>query len=225
MSISLKSPLTHDCSEGICIERSAERACSWKTAPAPGPPCLQEHSWSPERAYGEGLPTPPPSPSWHHLMAGRRAQTLPLTLPPPLLQARFTHGMFTVYPGFGTIPSGGMQVITVESVMLSYHLILCRPLFLLLSVFPSIRVFSNVSLLASGVQSVGALASVLPVNFQGWFSLGLTDLISLLSTGLSRVFSSTTVRKHQFLSAQPFLRSNSHIHTWLLEKPSIALTR
>ena len=49
-------------------------------------------------------------------MAGGRAQTLPLTLPLPLLQARFTHGMFTVYPGFGTIPSGGIQVITVDCV-------------------------------------------------------------------------------------------------------------
>ena len=66
-----------------------------------------------------------------------------------------------------TISRSLLRFMSIESVMLSYHLILCRPLFLLLSVFPSIRVFSNVSLLASGVQSVGALASVLPVNFQG----------------------------------------------------------
>ena len=59
----------------------------------------------------------------------------------------------------------------------------------------------------------------LSVNIQSWFPLGLTDLISLLSKGLSRVFSSTVVQKHQFFSTQPSLRSNSHIYTWLLEKP------
>ena len=77
---------------------------------------------------------------------------------------------------------------------------------------------------ASGGQSIGASASVsvLPVNSQGWFPLGLTGLISLLSKELSRVFSSTTVWRHQFFSIQPFLWSSSHIHTWLLEK-TIAL--
>ena len=71
------------------------------------------------------------------------------------------------------------------------------------------------------VQNIGALtsASVLLVNMQGWFLLGLTDLISLLSKGLSRVFSSTTVQKHQFFGAQPSLWSNFHIQTWVLEKP------
>ena len=67
--------------------------------------------------------------------------------------------------------------------------------------------------------SGSALASVFPVNIQDWFPLGLTDLISLLSKGLSRVFSNTTVQKHQFFGAQLSLWSNSHIHTWLLEKP------
>ena len=73
----------------------------------------------------------------------------------------------------------------------------------------------------SGGQNIGASAStpVLPVNIQSWFPLGLTGLISLLSKGLSRVFSSTAVRKHQFFGTQPFLWSNSHIHTWLREKP------
>jgi len=67
---------------------------------------------------------------------------------------------------------------------------------------------------ASGGQSVGASASaaVLPMNSQGWFHLELTGLISLLSKGLSRVLSNTTIRKHQFFSAQPSLWSNSHIH-------------
>ena len=72
----------------------------------------------------------------------------------------------------------------------------------------------------SGGQSIGASASaaVLLVNIQGWFPLELTDLISLQSKGLSRVFN-TTVQKHQFFGAQPSLWFNSHIHTWLLEKP------
>ena len=80
-------------------------------------------------------------------------------------------------------------------------------------------------LFTSGGQSirVSTSASVLPVNIQGWFPLGLTGLISLLSKGLSRVFSSTTVWKHQFFGVQPFLWSNFHIPTWLLEKPQFWL--
>ena len=75
----------------------------------------------------------------------------------------------------------------------------------------------------SGSQRIGASASasILPVNIQGWFPLKLTDLISLQSRGLSRIFSNTTVGKHQFFSSQPSLWSNSHIHTWLQEKPSL----
>ena len=82
--------------------------------------------------------------------------------------------------------------------------------------------FSHMSpFFASGGQSieVSTSASVLPMNIQDWFPLGWTGLISLLSKGLSRVFSSTTVQKHQFFSAQLFLESNSHIHTWLLQLP------
>ena len=93
--------------------------------------------------------------------------------------------------------------------------------------FPALRSFPS-RLFASGGQSTGALASpsVLPMNIQGWFPLGLTGLISLLSKGLLRVFSNTTVQKHQFFSAQLSLWSNSYIHTWLLEKEkNIALTR
>ena len=79
---------------------------------------------------------------------------------------------------------------------------------------------SNESLFASGGQSIGASASasVLPMYIQGWFPLGLTGLISLQSKGLSGVFSSTTIRKHQFFSAQPSLWFNFHIHTWLWHK-------
>ena len=103
----------------------------------------------------------------------------------------------------------------------SFHSL--SPLLLLHSTFPSIRVFSNESALRICGQSMGASASVLPVNIQGWFPLGLTGLISLLPKRLSKIFSSTTDWKYQFFGTQPFLWSNSHIHTWLLEKP-IALT-
>ena len=73
----------------------------------------------------------------------------------------------------------------------------------------------------SGRQSIGvsASASFLPVNIQDWFPLGWTGWISLQSKGLSRIFSNTTVQKHQFFSAQLSSQSNSHIHTWPLEKP------
>ena len=82
--------------------------------------------------------------------------------------------------------------------------------------FPASGSFPMNQLFAPSGQSIGAStsASVFPINIQGYFPLGLTGLISLLSKGLSRVLSSTTVRKHQFFSTQP-----SHIHTWLSEKP------
>ena len=82
--------------------------------------------------------------------------------------------------------------------------------------FPASRSFPMSQLFTSGDQSIGA-SSVLPMNIQGWFSFRLTGLISLQSKGFSRVFSSTTVQKHQFFSTQPSLWSNSHICTWLLE--------
>ena len=83
---------------------------------------------------------------------------------------------------------------------------------------PASESFPLSQLFTSGGRSIGpsASASVLPKNIQGWFPLGL---ISLLSKGLSRVLSNTTVWKHQFFGAQPSLWSNSHIHRWLLEKP------
>ena len=118
-----------------------------------------------------------------------------------------------------TISWSLLKLMSIESVMPSNHLILCHPL-LLPSIFPSVRIFP-VSLFTSGGHSIGASASasVLPMNIQGWFLLGLTGLISLQSKGLSRVLSNTTVQKHQFFSTQPCLHCNSHIHTWLLEKP------
>ena len=91
--------------------------------------------------------------------------------------------------------------------------------------FPASGSFPVSQLFASGGQSIraSASASVLPVNIKGWFPFGLTGLISLQSKGCSRVFSNTTVQKHQFFGAQPFLWSNSHMCTWLLEKPQLWL--
>ena len=86
-----------------------------------------------------------------------------------------------------TISWSLLKLMSIKSVILSKHLILCCPLLLLSSIFPSIRVFFPRSqFFASGGQGIGALASasVLPVNFQGWFPLGLTGLISLQSKGL-----------------------------------------
>ena len=88
-----------------------------------------------------------------------------------------------------------------------------------LQFFPASGSFPMSQFFTSGGQSIGASASVLPINSQGWFPFGLTGFISLLSKGLSRVFSNTTVQKRQFFGAQPSLWSNSHIRTWLLEKP------
>ena len=89
--------------------------------------------------------------------------------------------------------------------------------------FPASGSFPVSWLFPSGGQSIGTSASalVLPMIIQDWSPLGLTGLIPLQSKGLSRVISNTTVQKHQFFSTQPSLWSNSHIHTWLLEKPSV----
>ena len=98
-----------------------------------------------------------------------------------------------------------LNLMSIELVMLSNHLIPCYPFHLLPSVFPSFRIFSNEKtfpvkrLFRSGGQSIGASASVLPMNIQDRFPLGGTGLISLQSKGLSRVFSRTAVGRHQFL--------------------------
>ena len=112
--------------------------------------------------------------------------------------------------------------MSIKSRKPSDHLILCRPHLLLPSIFPSIRVFSNESALRiRWMRSIGvsASASILPMNTQDWSPLGWTGWISLQFKGLSRVFSNTTVQKHQFFCTQPSLWPNSHIHTWLQEKP------
>ena len=119
-----------------------------------------------------------------------------------------------------TISWSLLKLMSIDSVMPSNHLILCCPLLLLPSVFPNIRVFPISQLFASDGQRIRASdsASVLPMYIQGRFHLGLSDLITLLFKGLSKVFSSTTVLKHQFFSTRPSLWSNSQYHTWLLEK-------
>ena len=108
-----------------------------------------------------------------------------------------------------------LKLISIELVMSSNHLSLCCSHLLLLSIFPNIRIFTNESALLIRWPEywASALASVLPMNIQGWFLFGLAGLISLLSKRLSRVFSSTIIQKHQFFSAQHSLWSNSHIHT------------
>ena len=95
------------------------------------------------------------------------------------------------------------KLMSMESVMPSNHLILCRPLLLPPSIFPSIRVISN-EFFPSGGQSTGVSDStpVVPVNIQDWSPLEWTGWISLQSKGLSKVFSNTTVQKHQFFSTQ-----------------------
>ena len=101
------------------------------------------------------------------------------------------------------------------------HLILCHPLLLLPSIFPNIRVFSNESVLHIRFQNIGVSASVSVrvMNIQDWFPLGWTGWNSFHSKRLSRLFSNTTVQKHQLFSTQPSSQSNSHIHTGPQEKP------
>ena len=97
-----------------------------------------------------------------------------------------------------------IQIMSIESVMPSSHLILCRPLLVCPQSFPASGSFQMSQLSASGGQNIGisASASVLPMNTQDWSPLGWTGWVSLQSKGLSRVFSSTTVQKHQFLCTQ-----------------------
>ena len=114
-----------------------------------------------------------------------------------------------------------LKLMSIESVMPYNHLNHCPPLLLLPPLPPSIRVFSSESILHIRWPKYWSFnsASVLPMNVQDWFPLGLNVWISLQSKELSRVFSNSTVQKHQFFGAQISLLSNSHIHTWLLEKP------
>ena len=120
-----------------------------------------------------------------------------------------------------------LKLMSFESVMPSNHFILSSviPFSSCLQSFLASRSLLMSWLFISGNQSirVSASASVLLMNSQDWFPLGLTGLISLLSKGLSRVFSNTTVQEHQFFGTQSSLWSSSHIVTWLLEKPQLWL--
>ena len=113
-----------------------------------------------------------------------------------------------------------LRFMSIESMMPFNHSILYLTLLPLASIFSNIRVFANeLALCISWPKYWSFSFSICPsMNIQGWFPLRLTGLISLLSKGLSRVFSNTTLQKHQFFSAQPSLWSNYHIHT-LLENP------
>ena len=116
-----------------------------------------------------------------------------------------------------------LKLMSIESMMASNRLILCRPLLLLASIFPRSGSFPMSQFFASGGQSIGvsASASVLPVNIQDWFPLEWTGWISLQSKGFSRVFSNTTVQKDQLFNAQlcgPALKSIHDYwknHNWL----------
>ena len=114
-----------------------------------------------------------------------------------------------------------LKLMSIELMMPLNHLIHCHPLLLLPSIFPRIRVFSNESVLRMRWPKYWSFSfSISPSNdYSRVLPLGLTGWISLQSKGLSRVFSNTTIQKHQFFSSQLSLWSNSRIHTSLLEKP------
>ena len=113
------------------------------------------------------------------------------------------------------------RLMSIESVMPSNHLIICHPLLILPSLFPSIRVFSNESVLHIRWPKYWSFSfSISPSKeHSGLISFRMDWLHLLGSKRLSRIFSNTTVQKHQFFGAQLSSQSNSHIHTWLLEKP------
>ena len=136
-----------------------------------------------------------------------------LTLCNPMDGSTLGFPVLHYLPGFA-------QIHVHWVVVLFNHLIFCHPLLLFLQSFTASGYFLMSWLFTSGGQSIGtsASASVLLMNIQDWFPLVLTGLISLQSKGLSRVFSNTTIQKHQFFHSQSSLWSNSLIHTWLLEK-------
>ena len=121
-----------------------------------------------------------------------------------------------------TISHSLPKLMSIESVIPSKHLILCCPLLLLPSIFLSIRIFSNELALCIRWPYYQSFSISPSSKYSELISFRI-GLISLLSKGLSGVFYSTTVQKHQFFCALISLWSNSHIHTWLLKRPSISL--
>ena len=119
-----------------------------------------------------------------------------------------------------TNTQSSLKLLSIDSGMPSSHLILCHPLLLLPQSLVHQSLFQWVNSTWDGQSTgVSALASFLPKNTQDWSPLEWTGWICMQSKGLSRVFSNTTVQKHQFFSTQLSSQSNSHIYTWLLEKP------
>ena len=112
-----------------------------------------------------------------------------------------------------------LKLMSIELVMPYSHLILCLPLLLLPPIPPSIRVFSNESTLHMRWPKYWSFSFSISPDAQDWSPLGWTGWISLQSKRLSRVFSNTTVQKHQFFGTQLSSQSNSHIHTWPQKKP------
>ena len=112
-------------------------------------------------------------------------------------------------------------LMSIKLVMLSSHLILYCPFLLWCLIFPSIRVFSNeLALHIRWLKYWSCSLSISPSNeYSNLVSFRMTDLICFQFKGLSRVFSSSTIQKHQFFGTRPSLWSNSHIHAWWLEKP------
>ena len=117
-----------------------------------------------------------------------------------------------------TISQSLLKFMSIESLILSNN---C-PVLLCLQSFPASGFFPMSWFFASGSQSIRASASVLPKTIQGWFPLGLVGLISLQPKGLSRVFSSTTIWKHQFFSTHPSLWTNSH--PYMIAYKTVAFT-
>ena len=156
-----------------------------------------------------------------------------LTFQVPMQSVQFSHSVVSdslrpheLLHARPPCPSPTSGVYSMDSCPLSWwcHPIISSSVILFSSCrqsFPASVSFPVSQFFTSNGQSIGvsASASVLPMNIQDWFPLGWTGWVSLLSKGLSRVFSNTTVQKHQFLHIQPSLWSNSHIHTWPQEKP------
>ena len=156
----------------------------------------QEH-WS-------GLPFPSPT---HESEKKVKSLSLVQLFATPWTAARQVSLSFTISQ---SLP----KFMFITSMMPSSHLILWHSLLLLPLIFPSIRDFSNESSVHIRWPKYLSFSLSLPVNIQSWSPLRFTDLISLLSKGLSGVFSSTTVWRHQFFGVLPSLQSNFYNHTW-----------